>query len=799
MLKRLIGALLILCMAFAVLLVGNLKASAANEDDSRYILRQLITNKRITGPEVKYQSLLDKPTILVLSLADTDCPTSKAYLPKALSIIKKQGLEDKVNVLFFDGKSSQDAIKQQAAKWDSKCLTTYSGGIKQVRDLIKEEYINYPVVVYCGKYANALLHRDGSSSVEQIEEDINKWINDPYSLLKEDSESVDENAPVVSNFKVLSDNGQSFIQRQEAILSYYKELAASSVGSGKRFAKQASYKAPYDPGELTPEYLNYATKTLNFVRFLAGVSDNITTTKEHNELAQKGALLLAASEYSHTPRKPKDMSDDLYQQGYRATSASNIAFGYSNLNMALATGWMNDGDTYNISQVGHRRVALEPMMQYASFGDVNGYYTMYATVSSRTNSVDYDAVAYPGGAAFPSEYFGGDYPWSVMLNMDKFQTPKLSAVKVTLTGGGKTYDFSAKTSSFYGNYLTVNTAGYVGNHCIIFRPSIESYKGEYTVKITGLKTKNGENAALTYTVNFFSIKEKIPMPKPTPDSNRLIINKQPAGLTRVSEGSIQGALTVDATVGGGKTITYEWALLGEDLKTGTIIAGETGPSLTIPTDLKKGTHYYICKLYVDGMDPIRTNFARVIVGGPETTGLKKGLNVLSLPTKTNYVVGEGFDISGLKVVFNNGLDVIDLSDKVLFYTSNVKLTQGRPFETTGKKVIVLKQLAGGKIGEYTINVTNGAVPTPAPSQAVKILAVPTKTTYKLGEGFDTTGLKAVLGEGASEVNVNSKITFYTSNTVQLTQDRKFTTTGTKVVEIRYDGKKVSTYTITVTK
>lgn len=65
--------------------------------------------------------------------------------------------------------------------------------------------------------------------------------------------------------------------------------------------------------------------------------------------------------------------------------------------------------------------------------------------------------------------------------------------------------------------------------------------------------------------------------------------------------------------------------------------------------------------------------------------------------------------------------------------------------------------------------------------------------------IDGSNYKAVIGEGDKETNVNGKITFYTSKTVQLTQGRKFTTTGTKVVEIRFDGKKVSAYTITVTK
>lgn len=88
-----------------------------------------------------------------------------------------------------------------------------------------------------------------------------------------------------------------------------------------------------------------------------------------------------------------------------------------------------------------------------------------------------------------------------------------------------------------------------------------------------------------------------------------------------------------------------------------------------------------------------------------------------------------------------------------------------------------------------------------PSKVVKILEYPTKTAYKVGEGFDATGLNAVIHANGNETNINNKITFYVSkiNGVQLTQGRKFTTTGKKVVEIRYEGKKVDTYTINVTK
>lgn len=86
----------------------------------------------------------------------------------------------------------------------------------------------------------------------------------------------------------------------------------------------------------------------------------------------------------------------------------------------------------------------------------------------------------------------------------------------------------------------------------------------------------------------------------------------------------------------------------------------------------------------------------------------------------------------------------------------------------------------------------------AATPGVKILSYPTKRTNKLGEGFDTMGLNAVNNANGKETNVNEKITFYASKTVELTQGRPFTTAGTKVVELRYGGKKVAEYTVTVT-
>ncbi len=80
---------------------------------------------------------------------------------------------------------------------------------------------------------------------------------------------------------------------------------------------------------------------------------------------------------------------------------------------------------------------------------------------------------------------------------------------------------------------------------------------------------------------------------------------------------------------------------------------------------------------------------------------------------------------------------------------------------------------------------------------VQVKTYPEKTTYALGEGFDTAGVLAVIQSGGTEKDISGNVSFYTSKTVNLTQGRPFTTTGKKVVEIRYNGEKIAEYTIVV--
>ena len=93
--------------------------------------------------------------------------------------------------------------------------------------------------------------------------------------------------------------------------------------------------------------------------------------------------------------------------------------------------------------------------------------------------------------------------------------------------------------------------------------------------------------------------------------------------------------------------------------------------------------------------------------------------------------------------------------------------------------------------DYT---NNGEIPTDG---EVYIVSLPIRREYEVGDKFDTHGIFVKARLDGEEIDVTNKITFYTSRTVQLTVNRSFTTSGTKIIELRYEDKKIGEYTITI--
>ena len=300
---------------------------------------------------------------------------------------------------------------------------------------------------------------------------------------------------------------------------------------GQLFEEEPSVTAPYRAGRVTDQALQAAVDRLNALRRIAGVPD-VALDSALSENAQYGAVLLAASHFSHSPAQPADMDGSFYQTASEATGSSNICAGRSLTGSVDA--FMDDSDAGNIDRLGHRRWQLNPDMGRIGFGYAYSGASRYGAyvaekVFDRSGAgCDYDFIAWPASGDFPAQeggttLFGGSCAWSVTLNPQTYQTPSLSDVTVTLTreSDGRTWTLDSGTRNTSGDYFNVDTGGYGVSNCIIFRPSgVDRYEGVYTVEIDGLRTIGGGAVTdFAYQVAFFDAaqSEPEPTPEPTPE------------------------------------------------------------------------------------------------------------------------------------------------------------------------------------------------------------------------------------------------------------------------------------------
>jgi hypothetical protein len=302
---------------------------------------------------------------------------------------------------------------------------------------------------------------------------------------------------------------------------------------GERYyAAAPNITAPYKAGSLTGVHLDDGLNMTRFVRYLAGLSENVYLDNSLNDQAQHGAVLLSAIDsLTHTPSRPADMDDAFYQKGKTSCGSSNLFMESSKYNLhhsedldRAVRAFIHD--LSNIRTVGHRRWILHPSLQKLGFGlaernQSEGMHAYYVTMqiadtSNKTDKVDMDYVLWPGKGYFPVDVFQGDEPWSVSLNPNVYAISECQPV-VTLTNVttgrewvfDKIGDTSVRLKFFYFNR---EAAGWPG--CIIFRPDgLESMTltenrlkdNTFTVTITGLVRKDGKSGAISYQVTFFEL------------------------------------------------------------------------------------------------------------------------------------------------------------------------------------------------------------------------------------------------------------------------------------------------------
>ncbi|SEN66910.1 S-layer homology domain-containing protein [Paenibacillus sp. OV219] len=290
------------------------------------------------------------------------------------------------------------------------------------------------------------------------------------------------------------------------------------------YEEQPSLTAPFKAGKLKQAYMQDGLKALNFVRYAAGLPDDVTLDMSLELQEQTGALINALNlQLSHTPSKPEGMDEEQYQLGYAGTSSSNLYAGdptlYSNV-----LGYMADSDPSNISRVGHRRWIINPTMKKTMFGFVQttskyGYTYPYASLYAfnrerPVSEVSYTYVSWPSAGYFPSELFAPQDAWSVSLNPDKYDRTRTSDIRVTLTrtSDQKSWSFDPTKTDMEGRYFNVETGGYWIPFSIIFRPEgIISFpeNEQFHVKIEGLYNKGGSETSLSFDTTFFPLVQPI--------------------------------------------------------------------------------------------------------------------------------------------------------------------------------------------------------------------------------------------------------------------------------------------------
>lgn len=286
------------------------------------------------------------------------------------------------------------------------------------------------------------------------------------------------------------------------------------------FETKPSVQAPYAAGKLSEEFLEDGLNRTKFVRFLAGLSEDVVLSPELVERGQHGAVLLAKTGFlSHTPQRPKDMDQNFYKLAYKSTSTSNIhqSVGRSSSLSDAVTSFCDDSDPSNIDRVGHRRWVLNPPLKETGFGyaSVGGgqagatYITMQVIGEGCPEVVDIAYVAWPAAGYFPSNMFGPRQAWSISLNPKKYNLARSRpTVELTRMDDGKVWAFTDRDKKKDGKYFNIDRSGMGLPYCIIFRPDGVSdllFKNQYRVKIGGLVGQDGKPAPIEYEVRFFTL------------------------------------------------------------------------------------------------------------------------------------------------------------------------------------------------------------------------------------------------------------------------------------------------------
>ncbi len=302
---------------------------------------------------------------------------------------------------------------------------------------------------------------------------------------------------------VLLSSDHIALSHTKAQIKEMYEKATIKVTNGEYYQVKPNIVATYKAGSLKEEVLTDILNQLNYFRWLAGLN-GVEINRTYLEQSQKGAVLLAASNFAHAPAKPSDMSQDFYNA---ALAATNCGFGFSaNISSGskpanAVKGYLDDVNNL-YPNVGHRLSLLDCMATHASFGYAGrtGVINMFRGTTSN-NDVYY---SWPACGYFPINAMSPEAMWSVSINSSKYEVT--AEAEITLRANGKEYVLSsgdiyverAYNAYYYRipdelkNYLTNGTKTFVDGKNV-------------EVEFKGIADKMGNTYMIRYPVRFFSL------------------------------------------------------------------------------------------------------------------------------------------------------------------------------------------------------------------------------------------------------------------------------------------------------
>lgn len=266
------------------------------------------------------------------------------------------------------------------------------------------------------------------------------------------------------------------------------------------YTERPDLTAPYQAGALSDTTLRSAAAMVRQIRFIAGLSYELQLNDEYNHISQAAALLNSANqELCQEPSRPEGMSEELFEQGRKGVSNSNLAYTgeqSQTLNGTIIETWMADQDEYS-----RRGRLLQPSLEQIGFGvvqDGNGMYSAMYTEDRSDKGATVFGVAWPA-QNMPVDYFDRELPWSVSTG----ETLEASDIRVTLTreADGKEWTFSAEKSD--GSFAVDNDdCGQSG--CISFRPDTSDISEYADGDAFQVEITKDEKPYLKYRVRFFA-------------------------------------------------------------------------------------------------------------------------------------------------------------------------------------------------------------------------------------------------------------------------------------------------------